>query len=152
MASSSATQPRNRLLAALSPADLTLLQPQLTPVPLKLRQELEKPNRRIDDVYLPTSASLPSSLQTHAKRVEIGLIGCEGMTGTAAVLGGQSSPHSTYIQAPGDNQHISAGALCKAMVTSKTLHGMLLKFVQVFMVQTAHTGIANPQAKLRWFG
>jgi hypothetical protein len=103
-------------------------------------------------VYLPTSASLPSSLQTHAKRVEIGLIGCEGMTGTAAVLGGQSSPHSTYIQAPGDNQHISAGALCKAMVTSKTLHGMLLKFVQVFMVQTAHTGIANPQAKLRWFG
>ena len=71
---------------------------------------------------------------------------------SAAVLGGQSSPHSTYIQAPGDNQHISAGALCKAMVTSKTLHGMLLKFVQVFMVQTAHTGIANPQAKLRWFG
>jgi CRP-like cAMP-binding protein len=70
------------------------------------------------------------------------------MSGTAVVLGGQSSPHSTYIQAAGDGQRISAGALRKAMATSRTLHGMLLKFVQVFMVQTAHTAIANAQAKL----
>jgi hypothetical protein len=47
----STTKPRNRLLAALSPADLNLLRPYLTPVSLKLRQELEKPNRRINDVY-----------------------------------------------------------------------------------------------------
>jgi len=149
MASPSATQPRKRLLAALSWADLNLLQRDLTPVPLKLRQELEKPNRRIDDVYfLDIGIACVVAIQSAAKRVEIGLIGCEGMTGTAVVLGGQSSPHSTYIQAPGDGQHISATALSKAMVTSKTLHGMLLKFVQVFMLQTAHTAIANAQAKL----
>jgi hypothetical protein len=44
---------RNRLLAALSRADLALLQPHLKHGPLKLRQELEWPNRRIDHVYFP---------------------------------------------------------------------------------------------------
>jgi CRP-like cAMP-binding protein len=149
MASPPVTLPRNRLLAALSSADLNLLQPDLTRVPLKLRQELERPNRRIDDVYfLDAGIASVVAVQTHAKRVEIGLIGCEGMSGTAIVLGGQSSPHSTYMQASGDGQHISAGVLRKAMATSRTLHGTLLKFVQVFMVQTAHTAIANAQAKL----
>src|SRR5437762_9866876 len=38
---SSRTTPRNQLLAALSAADLNLLRPYLTPVTLKLRQELE---------------------------------------------------------------------------------------------------------------
>ena len=39
----STAKPRNRLLAALSPADLLLLQPHLTPVTLKLRQDLKSP-------------------------------------------------------------------------------------------------------------
>jgi CRP-like cAMP-binding protein len=149
MASPSTTLGRNRLLAALSSADLNLLQRDLTPVPLKLRQELEKPNRRIDDVYfLDAGIASVVAVQSGAERVEVGLIGWEGMSGTSVVLGGESSPHSTYLQVAGDGQHISAGALRKAMATSTTLHGMLLKFVQVFMVQTAHTAIANARAKL----
>lgn len=148
MASPSTTLRRNRLLAALSSADRNLLQPDLTPVALKLRQELEKPNRRIDDVcFFNTGIASVVAVQS-AKQVEVGLIGCEGVTGLAVVLGGQSSPHSTYVQVPGDGQRLSAGALRNAMATSKTLHGILLKFVRVFMVQTAHTAIANAQAKL----
>jgi hypothetical protein len=34
------------------------------------------------------------------------------------------------------------------MSESVTLHGLLLKFVQVFMVQTAHTAIANARAHI----
>jgi CRP-like cAMP-binding protein len=149
MASPSATLPRNRLLAALSSADLDLLQRDLSPVPLKLRQELERPNRRIDDVYfLDAGIASVVAVQNGSERIEVGLIGREGMSGTSVVLGGRSSPLSTYMQVRGDGQHISAGALRKAMTTSGTLHEMLLKFVQVFMMQTAHTAIANAQAKL----
>jgi hypothetical protein len=90
---SSTTKPRNRLLAALSSADLNLLRPYLTPVSLKLRQELEKPNRRINDVYfLDAGIASVVAVQNPAKLVEIGLIGCEGMSGTSVVLGGHSSP------------------------------------------------------------
>jgi CRP-like cAMP-binding protein len=38
--------------------------------------------------------------------------------------------------------------LRKAMSASQTLHSLLLKFVQVFMVQTAHTAIANARAHI----
>ena len=144
----STTKPRNRLLAALSSADLNLLRPYLTPVALKLRQDLEKPNRPIKDVYFIETGIASVVAVQNGKLVEVGLIGCEGMSGTSVVLGGHSSPHSTYLQVAGDGQHISADALCKVLEASRTLHIMLLKFVQVFMVQTAHTAIANAQAKI----
>jgi CRP-like cAMP-binding protein len=149
MSPSSATRPRNRLLAALSPADLNLLQPHLTPVVLKLREDLERPNRRIDDVYfIDSGIASVVAMQSRKERVEVGLIGCEGMSGTSIVLGSGSSPNSTYLQVAGDGQHISSAALRAAMEDSRTLHGLLLKYVQAFMVQTAHTAIANARANL----
>ncbi len=145
----STAKPRNRLLAALSPADLLLLQPHLTPVTLKLRQDLEKPHHRIPDVYF-IDAGIASvvAVQRQLHRVEVGLIGHEGMSGIAIVLGTQTSPNSTYMQVAGSGQRISATALREGMDASKTLHGTLLKYVQVFLVQTSHTAIANARAKL----
>ena len=142
-------RPRNRLLAALSPADLKLLQPHLNYVRLEVRRELERPNRRIDDVYfIESGIASVVAVQRRTERVEIGLVGREGMSGTAVVLGGQSTPHLTYLQVAGDGQHISAAALRGAMEDSASLRGLLLKYVQVFMVQTAHTAIANACANL----
>jgi hypothetical protein len=73
MASPSATRPRNRLFAALSSADLNLLRSELTPVPLKLHQDLEKPNRGIDDVYfLDVGIASVVAVQSAAKRSKSG--------------------------------------------------------------------------------
>ena len=72
----------------------------------------------------------------------------EGMTGTAVVLGGDQSPHSTYIQVGGEAQRIKADELRKAMRASETLNRLLLKYVQVFNVQTTHTAIANTRAHI----
>ena len=148
-AAQSTSRPRNRLLAALDLDDFRLLQPHLKPVTLKLRLDLEKPNRRIDDVYF-IDAGIASvvAVQGKRQRVEVGLIGCEGMSGTAVVLDSNSSPHSTYLQVAGEGQHISAAALRKAMDAIKTLHKLLLKYVQAFSVQTTHTAVANACARL----
>jgi CRP-like cAMP-binding protein len=139
----------NQLLAALTPADLGLLQPHLTAVTLKLLQSLEKPNKPIQNIYFMHSGiASVVALQSDDARVEIGLIGCEGMTGASVLLGNGQSPHSTYIQATGSGEQIAADALRNAMDESQTLQRMLLKYVQSFMVQTAHTAIANARAKL----
>ena len=145
----SAARSRNQLLAALSPRDFKLLEPHLTPVKLKLRRDLEKPNEQITDVYF-IDAGIASVVAIQRKRemVEVGLIGCEGMSGTAVVLDSGSSPNSIYLQIAGEGRHISAGALRNAMEASKTLHGTLLKYVQAFMVQTNHTAVANARAKV----
>ena len=153
MAAVSATRnsspPRNQLLAAMSAADFASLQPHLEPVALELLKDLERPDRRIETVYF-MEAGIASvvAVQPDESRVEVGLIGREGMSGIAVVLGSDQSPHSTYIQVAGEAQQITASELRKALAASHTLHSLLLKFVQVFMVQTAHTAIANARANI----
>ena len=139
----------NRLLAALSRADLNLLQPHLKHGLLKLRQELEMPNRRIDYVYFP-HAGIASvvAMQANDTQVEVGLVGYEGMTGTSVLLGSDRTPHSTYMQVAGEGHRIGALKLRHAMEVSKSLRALLLRYVQVFMVQTAHTAISNARGKL----
>lgn len=141
--------PRNQLLTAMSAADLALLQPHLRLVAMPLLEEMEQPHRRIQHAYF-MEAGIASvvAVQPDETRVEVGLIGHEGMSGIAVVLGGDQSPHSTYIQVPGEGQRIAADELRKAMNASQTLRGFLLKFVHVFMVQTAHTAIANARAHI----
>jgi CRP-like cAMP-binding protein len=140
---------RNRLLAALSPDDLALLQPHLHSTPMELLKDMERPNRPIEAVYF-MEAGIASvvAIQSDETRVEFGLIGREGMSGIAVVLGGDQSPHSTYIQVAGEAQRTTINKLRKAMYASETLRGLLLKFAQAFMVQTAQTAIANARAHI----
>jgi CRP-like cAMP-binding protein len=140
---------RNQLLAALSASDRALLQPHLQPISMPVLKDMERPNRRIETVYfLDTGIASVVAVQSDGTKAEVGLIGCEGMSGTAVVLGGDQSPHSTYIQVAGEGQRIAASELRKAMDASETLRSSLLKFVQAFMVQTAHTAIANARAHI----
>jgi CRP-like cAMP-binding protein len=142
-------RPRNRLLAALSATDLALLRPHLRFLVVAVRHEMERPNRRIDTVYF-MEAGIASvvAVQADDTQVEVGLIGSEGMTGSAVVLGGDQSPLSTYIQVAGEAQLIKADELRKAMRASDSLKSLLLKYVQVFMVQTTHTAISNARSHI----
>jgi CRP-like cAMP-binding protein len=139
----------NQLLATLTASDLALLQPHLTTVSLKLLQDLETPDRPIENIYFMFSgiASVVATVSDDS-RVEIGLIGREGMTGAAVLLGDGQSPHSTYMQAAGSGDRIGVRALRNAVGESDTLHRVFLRYMQSFMVQTAHTAIANARASL----
>ena len=104
----------NRLLQLLSPADRALLDPNLAPVDLEVRASFERPNRRIEDVVFPETG-IASVVAEHpnGQRIEIGLVGCEGMSGSAVVLGDDRSPHATYIQLAGAGKRIPVAALRK---------------------------------------
>ena len=140
---------RNRLLSVLSDGDFALLQPHLRHVALPLLYDLERPNRKIEMVYfMETGIASIVAVQSDGTRVEVGLVGREGMSGVAVVLGGAQSPHSTYIQVAGEGQRIKANELRNAQNASPSLRDLLLKFAQVFMVQTAHTAVANARAHI----
>src|SRR5688572_21109359 len=145
-----APNPRNnRLLARLAPKDLDALRPHLEAVDLPLRLDLEKPGRRIDAVYFPeTGIASVVAIQSNDTRVEVGLIGCEGMSGIAVVLGNHQTPNSIYMQVGGAGHRMSADALRDAMAKNAGLHAILLKYVQAFLVQTAHTAICNARSRL----
>jgi len=144
-----ATASKNLLLAALSPSDLARLRPHLSAIKLKLRHMMEIPNRPIEDVYfMHDGIASVVAVQPNGDQTEIGLVGKEGMTGCAVMLGNDRSPHSTYIQAAGSGERMSSDELRKAVKESETLRTTLLNYVQTFMVQTAHTAVANVRGKL----
>jgi CRP-like cAMP-binding protein len=125
------------------------VQPHLQPVPMPLLRDMEQPNRRIEAVYFMESGiASVVAVQPDKTEIEVGLIGREGVSGIAVALGGDQSPHSTYIQVAGEAQRMTANELRKAMTASESLRGLLLKFAQVFMVQTAHTAIANARSHI----
>ena len=97
---------KNRILSRLSAADMALLKRDLEPVELPLRYVLEVPNKPIKHSYF-FEYGLASIIATNGhKRLEVGLIGCEGMSGLPIVLGNDRSPHETFMQVAGDGQRI----------------------------------------------
>jgi CRP-like cAMP-binding protein len=145
----SSTTTRNHLLLSLSIADRDLLQPHLEPSALDLRRVLEEPHQPIPHVYFPESGIASIVAQDRSnRRIEVGLFGREGMSGSTVVTGNDRSPHECFIQVAGSAQRIPADELRSAMQRSPSLHGLLLRYVQAFLIQTAHTALANGRSKL----
>jgi CRP-like cAMP-binding protein len=139
----------NRILARLARADLDLLAPHLEPVDLPLRRPLEAANKRIDHVHFIEAgfASVVANGTTKPS-IEIGLIGREGMTGLAVVLGNDRAHHATYMQAAGHGQRMRVAALRDVIERSVTAHRPMLRYVHAFLVQATTTALANGRSKI----
>jgi CRP-like cAMP-binding protein len=139
----------NRLLTFMSDGDRQLLTPNLKQVDLVLRQTLEKANQPIEHVYFLEDgiASVVGDSKTFGQ-IEIGIIGKEGVTGLQVILGNDRSPYETFIQVAGTALRIETQMLQAAMDKSRTLQQLLLRYVQVFMIQTSQTALSNAAALL----
>jgi len=139
---------KNRILSRLSAADMALLKPDLEPVELPLRHVLEVPNKPIQHSYFIEYGLASIVAANGHKRLEVGLIGCEGMTGLPIVLGNDRSPNETFMQVPGNGMRIPADKLRKAIAQSRSLELAFLSFAHAFMNQTARTALSNGTATL----
>ena len=134
---------RNRLLAALTPDAFWLLQPHLEPVPLEMRQWVIKAGEPIQHVTFPEHEIVSILADTSQGRIEVGLLGPDGMAGVPVVLGIERSPHGYMVQAAGEALRIPAQDLQAALRQSPSLHAGLLRYAHALMVQTAETAYAN---------
>ena len=139
----------NCILLGLSPEDFGLLEPELEAIDLPLRRQLEIRNRRIDYVYFIESGFASVVANSGGDRpIEVGLIGREGMTGLALILGAGRTPNETYMQLGGQGRRIKADKFTRAIAQSPTLHRSFLLFVHVFLIQSAHTAMANGRSRI----
>ena len=93
---------RNRLLRALSPADFARLGPHLQRVTVELRQTLIVPNEPIRTLFFPESGYV-SMVSESSGKVEVGMIGREGLVGALPVLlGSDTTPYPHFVQSPGE--------------------------------------------------
>ena len=140
---------RNRLLAKMAAHDWALLRPHLENITLKERQVVEVPGKPIAHVYfVETGVVSVVAVNAEDRRIEVGVIGKEGMTGVSLVFGDDRAQHSAYMQIGGSGWRMAAAAFVEAMKQSATLSALVLKSAQAFTIQTAHTALANGRAKL----
>ena len=147
----------NLLLRYLSADDFALLQPYLSRLNLPVRTPLYDPNTPIHHVYFPEGgvASIVAE-QEEGDKVEVGLFGYEGMSGTPIILGAGQSPQASMIQVNGAPAiRMEAGDFTAACDRSSSLRLLLLRFVQAMNVQAASTAAANahyalPERLARW--
>jgi CRP-like cAMP-binding protein len=137
----------NQLLAALSADDRQLLGP-LEVASLQARQLLEVPGEPIPFVYFVESGLVSVVGRSKDDRIEVGMIGSEGMTGTALVLGSDRSACEALVQSPGNALRISTSQLRDAMDKSPRIDSVFSRFAYTLMTQGSQTALANGRGVL----
>lgn len=130
----------NRLLAALSQRNRRNFLAGCDTVDLAFSDVLCKLDDPIRYAYFPIESfiSLVTALEDGA-RLEVGIVGDEGMLGTSLVLGVSTSPQHAVVQGAGSAWRMSAAAFRRHCRQNAELRGQLHRYVYVLMKQLAQT-------------
>lgn len=134
---------RNRLLMTLSEDDFSLFKPHLSRHSVDIGHSLGRPGHTVECVYFPEGGLASVTSTTNPNKIEIGLIGREGLVGLPLLLGAESSPNDTFVQMPGPFLRLGASAFLDIVERSPSAKALFLRFVHVFMIQLSQTVMAN---------
>ena len=106
--------------------------------------------------YFPSTAvvSLVSTMET-GESLEVGLIGRDGLAGTAVLPGITTMSCDGVVQIPGLAQRMSAEVLRQELLSDETLYSIVGRFAQVLLVRSMQMSACNmfhsvEQRCVRW--
>ena len=135
---------QNHLLAALPEPEFAALSPQLVPVALALGEMLYEPGRPPRYAYFPTSAVVSLHYVTiSGAAAETAGVGNEGMVGITLFMGGDPAPSSAVVQTAGYAYRLEPARLRLAFDGPGLFQGLLLRYTQALITQTAQTAACN---------
>jgi CRP-like cAMP-binding protein len=128
----------NLLLAGIPSAERSRLLAHCEPVELAFGDRLCEQGERIRHVYFPTGGfiSLISSIDGRS-RLEVGLVGTEGMLGVSLLVGVNDAPLRALVQGAGGALRIEAPAFCRLLKRNPVLRRALMRYLYVLMSQLA---------------
>jgi CRP-like cAMP-binding protein len=129
---------KNHLLASLPVPDYERILSLCKTVKLDLSEILNLPGSPIAHVYFPLNSfiSLIASVDVKS-RLEVGMVGNEGMLGIPLFLGESISPLLAQVQGEGWALQISASQFLRSLSQSTALQLLLRRYVHVQMAQLA---------------
>lgn len=134
----------NRLLAALPRKDRERFVAGCEPVELRFAEILVEPGARIRHAYFPTESFI-SLLATidGGQRLEVALVGDEGMLGIPLILGVDVSPLRALVQGAGPALRMSAAQFRRELGLSPALQRVLKRYLYVTLGQLAQAAACN---------
>lgn len=147
---------RNRVLAALSPAEYALLAPRLEQVDIVPRRAVYRVDEVMDRVFFPlTGVYCEYVVLEDGTSVEVGTIGNEGMVGLAVYLGASTSPGLIEGQVAGIALAMTADAFRASAGVCPELRAVIGRYAQAHLTQVAQSAACNAvhtveQRLVRW--
>ncbi|MBI3476295.1 MAG: Crp/Fnr family transcriptional regulator [Acidobacteria bacterium] len=134
----------NRILLALPDAEFHAIRPFLSYVPLSPHMSLHNPGERIEFAYLPNNGlvSLVVAMK-EGKTVEVGVVGNEGIIGTPALLGLDSSLLRAVVQIPGGGFRIPVETLRGLRSSTRQFHYLASRHAVIQGMQAAQSAACN---------
>ena len=136
---------RNLLLRLMEEGDFAALAPHLEAVVLHEGDMIAAASAKIDTIcFLERGVASYSEVHDGGNRTGIGMVGYEGVVEWPTLLGSTISHHEVTIAVgPASAYRIGAQQLIDASRASKSLHNLLMRFVQSFVVQLSRTVVSN---------
>lgn len=133
---------KNRLIAALPDASRRNLLALCTEVELVFAEVLVQAGEQCRYIYFPTNGfiSVVAALDDHA-RLEVGIIGDEGMLGASLILGVNVAPLHAVVQGAGPSWRMSAASFRREIVRNAALRLSVHRYIYVQMSQLAQAAI-----------
>ena len=135
----------NLLLRCLDASDYAYIRPHLEPVPLDDGHVIVAQGDQITFVCFPEcGVTSVADVLPDGTRIEVALIGREGMTNAQLLLGCEHAPHEAAVQIGGGRSlRLSAQVLRDFCVKHPAAHALFLRFIHAVSVQTARTLASN---------
>jgi len=144
MAASTRKLRTNRLINALPSVDRQRFLAGCEHVELVFADVMIEAGEKCAHVYFPTGSfiSLVAAVDEH-ERLEVGIVGDEGMVGTSLVLGVSVSPLHALVQGAGPALRMGAVAFRRQLESSAALRQGLNRYIYVLLNQLAQTALCT---------
>jgi len=141
MASSSSP---NRFVRAVSSANRKAFLADCTTVELEFSAELCEASDAVEYVYFPMTAYISQLVPPVGDaKLEVGLIGDEGMLGATLVLGVGLAPHQAIVQGAGTSLRMERAKFLEHVAVDAKLDALLKRYLFVQLVQFQHATLCT---------
>lgn len=136
---------RNVLLNALADDDFAYIRPHLERVPLNSGHVIVGQGEPITFVCFPEyGVTSIADVLSDGTRVELALVGRDGMTNSQLLLGCRHAPHEATVQIGGGSSlRLWADRLQDFCAARPRAHALFLRFIHALSIQTARTLTSN---------
>lgn len=134
----------NRLLASLTPACRKDLLLHLQAVDLPVNTILYEAEQEVTTAYFLNSGFASQVIRLgDVGSVEVGVVSCDGLVGSTALLGHPIAPGRCFMQAAGAGYAISFEVLRQVFASNDEIRNYILEFAQFQLLTTSYLSACN---------